>query len=68
LLAAETVRGVYGHQATFREYSSAGSSEQPVRIYESQPIILASGQQFSINDVVVKIADFGKGNKLSIQR
>ena len=63
LLAKDRSADIYGDPATaFSEYTVDTAGEK-IRVYYSQPIcILADGDLFSLDDIIVKISDFGKGN------
>ena len=61
IIEAEKSRGI-SYEEEFDEYKKDGLL---IRIYSSQPLVtLLPGDSISINDVSVKIADFGKGMSL----
>jgi hypothetical protein len=47
------------------EYEIQGFSKVH-RVYLSQPLRLAEGKSFSINELIIKIADLGKGTSSRI--
>jgi hypothetical protein len=62
LLAEDRSADIYGDPATaFSEYK-VGTLGERVRVYHSQPICsLADGDFFPLDEITVKISDFGKG-------